>query len=275
MPITETNALHLLRRLGSGAAPSRVPSRRQRLRPRVLGARDLLAELRRFVLGEGDRIALLSRLRTSGMSRLGREGFTCQDRIARIERARALLAVVLDERYVPDPHASRRLAAAMLSAIEHGRSLPARMILRKLFSFPDVVHLATRPLGGSRSWADVAYLAPLSVCSPRGRTGADWFIAFTVATDRFWREGLGGLAAPRWPDPLQGASDTTPRLRRKRGSARLSASFRYLVDQDGLSHVVFDADALGEGEVREAARLFALHNGIRSVYLDGSLVLEA
>jgi hypothetical protein len=62
----------------------------------------------------------------------------------------------------------------------------------------------------------------------------------------------------------------TRQLLRRSGENGRTPRFRYLVDQDGLAHVVFDAEAIGETEIRDAARLFGLHHEIPSIVLDGS-----
>jgi len=260
------DALHLLRRPDPGAAPSRAqrPARRQ-----VLGSEDLIEELREYVAGRLEREDLLPRVWFPGLGRLGREACACRDRVARIERTRALLAVILSDRFVLEPRAARSLAASILSAIDHNRPLPIRSILRKVYGIPNEAALATRPSGPLRAWTDVAYLAPFRVAAGHVLRHADWFVALSIVTEAFWREGLGGDAAPRWPDPLEGASEETARLRRKVCPLVRTRRFRYFVDRDGLAHAVFDIEEIAEAEVQQAVRLFAADNRLRCISLDG------
>ncbi|MBN1417144.1 MAG: hypothetical protein JXP34_00095 [Planctomycetes bacterium] len=260
------DAVHLLRRPVPGAAPSRT---RRSGRRQVLGSEDLVAELREYVAGQQEREDLLPRIWFPGFGRLGRECCARRDRVARIERARALLAVILNDRFISDPRRARTLSSAILGAIDGDRPLPVRSILRKVYGISAGTALSTRPGGPQRAWADVAYLAPFRLAAGHMLRGADWFVALSVVTAALWGEGLGGDAEPRWPDPLDGAVEETSRLRRKARSVVRARGYRYFVDRDGLAHAVFAAEQITEIEIRQAVRLFAVDNRLRNVSLDG------
>ncbi len=123
--------------------------------------------------------------------------------------------------------------------------------------------------GAGRSWTDVVMIDRPQRGGADALADANWVIAFTVYTAKLYEhhellrclEG-DGITSRR--------ADRIPLLeRRVPNFAFARYRPRYLQDSDGIAEIVLEAQRIGPEEVAYAAKLFALVNRIRNVWLDG------
>ena len=199
-----------------------------------------------------------------------------------------ILSLLLDGGYPAPPHRLRRSLERIHRWLDAGKPVLARRFLPGVFR--DMGCLELRPLenpfefltSSQEQWVDVGLTIPASGTFCDGRSGkALRVIPFSVFTRTFFRRDLPVLLSLLAQDGLldrtradefyyhpenNQAVSLRERFSHLRGA---SPDFQYYVDQDGLAEIVLDAPTICRNQLRFAARLFCLQNGVRRATLDG------
>lgn len=131
----------------------------------------------------------------------------------------------------------------------------------------------------SERWADVVLLDGPFDEDGELSSGYNWVIAFAVLTRDLYDEELKGEDEEAPPDSrarrrvAPPSRDRVPTLRRLVPNFdfdRMRPLFSF--DSDGIGEIVLDVPTIGLPEVRYATKLFALHNRIPRVTLNGERV---
>ncbi|MEE8141677.1 MAG: hypothetical protein V3T77_01115 [Planctomycetota bacterium] len=190
-----------------------------------------------------------------------------------IEKGLMLLALLVDVELTEQAQRSKHLVRFVYNALERGHTIPNELILRKLYSGKQRIHLVTRQTGEAphrpwkeNQWADVALVNSPGTLDELPGT-ACWFVPLAVCTQGFWLESPPEGA---WGHP---ENDKMFQLLEEFPNLALQAlSHQYFVDPDGLVEVVLDVDEIGPQEIAAAVRLFCLRNQVRCCDLDGQRI---
>jgi len=194
-----------------------------------------------------------------------------------VESGLTLLSLLCGLEYSETEEIARSCVLRIHDALENGRAIPARGILRQLLMKKSRVDLLTREMGEDlnepwreRQWAEIG-LAPSSFSGSGEAVSEDcWFLPLGVCTSDAWN--LGG-PNESWTHP---ENDQIFTLRETYPGFDFEInSPSVFIDPDGLTEVILDVPCLGAPELRSAVHLFAMVHRIRCCTLDRVLAIPS